>query len=546
MQFLLQILKLHKKYICQVVFTSLFYSIFSIICSYYFKFIIDGLTLGNTKSYLFLLFILFLFITILKLISDLFRNYLLVYLNEKIDMLLTNYIFKNIIFLPYNYYRNHTTGEIVSRMNDLSKVREMISKVILLIFIDLPLSIISFILLYFINSKLFFISIIILIVYLFVILIFTSIFDNYIKKVQSLKADYTSYMVESITGFETVKGIRIENNIINKFQNKFINYLEKIFKFETLYNKQHFIKESIYDIGILVIILFGSFLILENKLTIGSLIVFNSLFGYLIFPFKNLIENIIVFKEAKHSLYRILETINPSANDKKISKKLLESIDIKNLNYSYNDRDLILKNINLKIKSKDKIMIIGNSGSGKSTLVKLIMQYYKVNRDKIIIDGIDINDYSNESIKNNIIYISQNETLFTDTLYNNVNLENIVDDETFYDVAKLCYVDEIIKNNNLGYNMLLEENGFNLSGGEKQRIVLARALCRNFNVLIIDEGLNQIDIDLERKILKNILNKYKDKTVIVISHRLENMDLFNRVIEFSNHKIKKDVCKCMI
>ena len=353
-------------------------------------------------------------------------------------------------------------------------------------------------------------------------------------------------MVESITGFETVKGIGIENKIINKFQNKFINYLEKIFKFETLYNKQHFIKESIYDIGILVIILFGSFLILENKLTIGSLIVFNSLFGYLIFPFKNLIENIIVFKEAKHSLYRILETINPGANDKKISKKLLENIDIKNLNYSYNDRDLILKNINLKIKSKDKIMIIGNSGSGKSTLVKLIMQYYKVNRDKIIIDGIDINDYSNESIKNNIIYISQNETLFTDTLYNNVNLENIVDDEAFYDVAKLCYVDEIIKNNNLGYNMLLEENGFNLSGGEKQRIVLARALCRNFNILIIDEGLNQIDIDLERKILKNILNKYKDKTVIVISHRLENMDLFNRVIEFSNHKIKKDVCKCMI
>ena len=188
-------------------------------------------------------------------------------------------------------------------------------------------------------------------------------------------------------------------------------------------------------------------------------------------------------------------------------------------------------------------MIIGDSGSGKSTLMKLMLRYYKCNRNQIMLDNIDINDNSVESIKKDIVYLSQNETLFTDTLYNNIDLENTNNYEKFMELAKMCYVDEIVKDKNVGYNFLLEENGFNLSGGERQRIILARALMRDFKILIVDEGLNQVDISLERKILKNILSKYNDKTIIFISHRMENMDLFNRLIEFSNHKIKKDVCK---
>ncbi len=188
-------------------------------------------------------------------------------------------------------------------------------------------------------------------------------------------------------------------------------------------------------------------------------------------------------------------------------------------------------------------MMIGSSGSGKSTLLKLLLRYYKLERDKIMIDSIDINDYTESSIRENIVYISQHETLFNDTLKNNIDLENKSTAEQFLEIAHLCCIDEIVKNNNLGFNMLIEENGFNLSGGEAQRIVLARSLMRDFKILIIDEGLNQVDTNLERKILKNIIKRYFDKTIIVISHRLENMDLFDRIIEFSNHKIKKDVCK---
>lgn len=543
LRFLLNIILLNKKMIINIVLISICYAFYAIVGSYYLKYICDSFSFSQTKSYLIFIFILFLVFNILKLLSDFFRNQLLVYLNEKTELILTNNIFKSIILLPYNYYRNHTTGEITSRLNDLEKVRDLISKAIVFIFVDLPLALISFLLLYFISKNLFFISIVVFIMYIIVTNLFIPLFSNYIENVQQKKAEYTSYMIESITGFEGVKGIGGEKIIINKFEHKFTNFLKEIFNFQILYNKQFLFKEAICDISSMIIIFIGSLLILEQKLTLGSLLVFNSLFSYFLNPFKNTLELGILTKEASVAIKRILEIVESIKDNGFINKNIVGNIVFKNLNYSYDDRNLILKNITFSLKSNEKVMIIGKSGSGKSTLIKLLMRYYAIERGKIKIDNIDINDFSYEAIKENIIYISQHETLFNDTIYNNIDLENKASYEKFLEITNMCCVDDIVKNSNLGYNMLVEENGFNLSGGEAQRVVLARSLMRNFQILIIDEGLNQVDINLERKILKNLINTYSNKQIIVVSHRLENMDLFNRVIEFSNHTIKKDICK---
>ena len=131
--------------------------------------------------------------------------------------------------------------------------------------------------------------------------------------------------------------------------------------------------------------------------------------------------------------------------------------------------------------------------------------------------------------------------LFNDTLYNNLIFDNS-DSFKLLDVTKICCIDEVM-DNNLGFNMLIEENGFNLSGGERQRIMLARSLLRNFNILIIDEGLNQVDIDLERKILKKLFKYYKNKTIIVISHRLDNLDLFDNLIQIEKGKVVRNEIK---
>ena len=177
-------------------------------------------------------------------------------------------------------------------------------------------------------------------------------------------------------------------------------------------------------------------------------------------------------------------------------------------------------------------MVLGSSGSGKSTLFKILKQNYEIKRDKVYINGIDINDYK----LNNIVYVSQNEILFSDTIENNIGND-------IYKVSKICLVDEIVKKTQLGYKTLIEENGFNLSGGEKQRIILSRALANPFDILIIDEGLSQVDTNMERVIIKNILKEYQDKTIIFISHRLDNIDLFNQVIKIEKGKIIDDLSK---
>ena len=170
------------------------------------------------------------------------------------------------------------------------------------------------------------------------------------------------------------------------------------------------------------------------------------------------------------------------------------------------------------------------------------MKYYPINRGQVLINEIDINDYKNNKYKQGISYISQKETLFTDTLYNNLNINN-KNNNKILEIIKICEVDEIIKNNNTSYKMLIEENGNNISGGEKQRIILARTLLKPFNILLIDEGLNQMDVNLERRILKRIFQKYKQQTIIIVSHRLDNVDLFNKLVELENGKIKQVVNK---
>ena len=162
---------------------------------------------------------------------------------------------------------------------------------------------------------------------------------------------------------------------------------------------------------------------------------------------------------------------------------------------------------------------------------------------EIFIDNHDINDLSLETIRRNITYISQNENLFTDSVKNNITLNRNISEEKFKQVCKSLYLDEFVSKMYLGYETKIEENGLNLSGGQRQRIILARALLKESSIILIDEALSQVDINLERKIIKNIFKIYKEKTILVISHRLENLDLYDRLLIIENHSIVEDASR---
>lgn len=535
--FLLKIIRLHKAFIFNIIMLSIFITMFSVISSFYIKNILDAINYNNLT----IIFIFFLFINIFKILSDFFRNKLLIYLNQKIDLLLTLDTYKKIISLPYNYYHTRTTGDIISRVNDLSIIRNMITKVSLSLFIDLPLALVTFIIFYIINTKLFFISLIIVFIYLLLMIFSKNRIINNINTIQVNKSETMSYMIETINGFETVKSVGNEAQIIDKFEKKYVKFLKNIFKFDNYNNTISILKDLVNAMGYLTIIYVGAKMVILGNLTFGDLLVFVNLLNYFLEPIKNIIDLNSEIKEAKNSLRRILELFkNENKKQTFIDNVKVKEISFNNLSYSYDYKEKQLKKINLKLK-KQKILILGKSGSGKSTLFKLLMRYYEIPRNQITINGYDINDYKDDVIKQNFSYISQNEILYTDSIYNNLKIDKNITEEQIIEISKKCFIDEFL--NDLGLNMLIEENGYNLSGGQRQRIILARALLKNFEVLIIDEGLSQMDINLERKILKNLFKMYENKIIIVISHRFDNMDLYDRVIELKNGEIVKDVFK---
>lgn len=521
-----RITKSHPKLIKQLCIMSLFVTVFSIGGSFFLECISKAITYYKGKEVIILILLLFMLLTFMKNVSEYFQSRLLIFLGEKINLSLTLDAFMKILSLPYQYYRLKTTGDLITRVLDISIIKTTLSKLLLTVIIDIPLILCAFIFLFFINSKLCLLTIIILILYIIVYFLFKEYFDDSVKRIKKDNVEATNMMLEGINNFETVKGLNIIDVIYDVFEKKFVKLLRKNHKYDCMQILQTFLRNIISDGGLIVIYSVGAILVINNYMTFGSLLSFGAILTYFFEPVKRIVGLEKDIREFDLALNRLMD-INYQGDRGIVNDIFKGDIEIKKLNYTYDDEKLILKDFDLEIKKGEKLLILGPSGSGKSTLLKILMKYYSVSRDTIYINDIDINDYQ---AAKGISYISQSENLFTDTLYNNLTLYQSNTFSKVNEVAKMCYVDEIMVQHKNGYNMFIEENGFNLSGGERQRIVLARTLLQKFNILLIDEGLNEIDVNLERKILKNMFAEYKQKTIVVVSHRKDNADLYDSLL----------------
>lgn len=542
-RFTIKLLLGHKKIMINIIILSLFVTGFTIASSFFLQWMLGSINWHNPEVQMTWIFIIFMTIYVLKIVSEFMRNKLLIYLNLKIDLLLTMDTFKNIVALPYHYYRNRTTGEILSRVFDLGTIRQMISKFALALFIDGLLTTIALIFLYNINQTLCLLAIIIFMLYILIIYMFKQSFTYYINAVQQNKATVSSSLIETINGFETLKGLNISKQFLSQMEDKYHKLLKIIFKFDHLCNLQYLVKELVGSLGLVIIMTMGTLFVIRGQMTIGNLLTFNALLFYFLEPVRSLVDLDTNIKEAKSALDRILD-LKSSEQELGITNPHLKgSLVIKNLTYGYQEGVNLLDNISFKIKSGEKAMITGSSGSGKSTIFKLLKKYYPVSRQMIYFDDIDINDLKMDSLNQSITYVAQNEILFNDTLLNNIKLNRSFSQSKLMNILKICRIEAIIKNDPAGYHLLIEENGFNLSGGEGQRIVLARSLVKNSSIILLDERMSQMDVNLERQILKDLFKYYPQKTIILISHRLDNLDLFNHLIEINDGKVTKDVIK---
>ena len=529
--FVINFIVKYKTKLFYIMFISIIITLINIFCSFQLKLLIEYvIEYKNLKNLLLLSFLFTYFIFIKELLSY-YRNCVINTINHELDRSLFLNVYHHILSLPYIYYKNRTTGEIIARMNDIVNIREAISKVFIALFLDFILAIFVFITLIFINIKLSLILILIIVLLLIVMFVFQKPLDNNIQESKEKSASLNSFLVETISGVETIKNQNIQSFIENNFLLKCSKYNRKSHFTNYLFIIEQFLKDYINEIGTFLVMIIGSYLVVVEELEITSLIPFITLTSYLLEPIKNIIDLNLTWKEAKISLKRLSELYEvetfEKVNNKKRVDKLLGNIDINNLKYSYNGKDLLLNDINLSINSNDKVLIYGSSGSGKSTLARILAKQLNVDNKMVYIDSRDINNYSSDYDRK-ICYISQQESLFTASIYQNIVLDKEIDYDYFLKIVKLCMIDEFVEKNILTYDMLLEENGFNISGGQRQRIILARSLLKDADIYILDEALNQLDIKKERQILESIFNNFPNKTFIIISHRFHNEDLFNK------------------
>ncbi|MDT8717553.1 peptidase domain-containing ABC transporter [Clostridium sp. 19966] len=533
-----------KSLILDIFFASLIFTLLGIIGAFYFQVLVDDVLQYNLLNTLNIISIGFIVLSIFKILLNAFRYQLLMYLAQRIDIPLMLGYYEHVINLPMNFFGTRKVGEIVSRFNDAAKIREAISGATLTIMIDTLMAIAGAIILFSQNHLLFGITVIPVVLYAITVFVFNKPIKNINRENMENNAKITSYIVESLTGIETIKAFNAENEVNGETEKRFIRLMKSAFKTGWIGNLQASIKGMVKGIFGIVILWVGAYECIQGRLSVGQLLAFNSLLAYFLDPIENLINLQSQLQTAIVAADRLGEILDLELEKsldeyKKLNPHTLKGkIEFNNVDFRYGTRKLILEDLNLTINPGERIALVGESGSGKTTLVKLLMNFYQCEKGEILINGYNIKDINIEALRDKIAYISQDIFLFSGTIKENLFFgRQDVEFEQVIDACKRAKIHDFINEQPMRYDTIIEENGSNLSGGQKQRIAIARAILRNPEIIIMDEATSSLDSITEKAIEKTMNDFTKDISTIIIAHRLSTIMSCDKIYVMDKGKI---------
>ena len=525
---------------------SLLILLFNIISSLHLKVLLAHAIEPQIIENVYSLSIFIIIVFIYKELIIFIKNISLLKFQSKLSDKLTNFMFKKLMLLPYSYYKNRTTGEVVARMQDLNIIKNFLTQILASVTTDFLATLSFLVVLFSINLTL---SLFILIFTL--VLITTELISQKLIKIPLYKYyckedKLNNVLIEniSVNSISTIKNNHIEEKNIKKFSSIHKKYLEKSYNVALLIVAKRYIDNNLKNIFNTLFLLIGSIQIIKGNFSLSKLLIYQNMTNYYLDSLLKILELIKNYENFKISKKRLEELTNIQSENFICSEyfnsyKLNGSIVFHNLTYKIEDKKLFNK-LNFTILNKEKVFLMGNSGSGKTTLMKMLLRYTNIKSNMITIKGIDINHYHLNNLRENITYISQQEMLFTTTIKENILLGRNINEEKLKKIYKITDVEKIINRNKLKELEIIEENGANYSGGEKQRIILARTILKESDIYIFDEALSQIDIETSNKILENIFKYLKDKTIIVISHRKPNYKLYDKILKLENGTIYEE------
>lgn len=538
----------YRTILLEILIASIILNLFGLTTPIFTQNIIDKVILHNNISLLNIMLVGMIIVIVFRFLVGILRQYLIVHTSMKIDLRMLIAFYKHMLALPLGYFKVRKIGDFIARFGENMKIRNFLTNTALTLVLDTILIIVYLSLMFYYNVTMAALVVLLVPIYTGITLTFTPMLKR--LNVDSFQAhsDSSSHLIESINAIDAVKAMNVEYPIRWKWEDKFVKSLNIDFK---LFNTSMYFNSLGNFVGMMsstLILWYGALKVMQNVMTVGELMAFMALVGSVITPINRIITAWDEVQQTLVSIDRLNDVFSARAEQPEtiedpsgmVIREPKGEIVFDKVFFRYGGPEdpYILSNIDLKIEPGKSLAVVGRSGSGKTTLVKLISKFYDVTEGKITIDGIDVRNLNLNSLRQIVGFVLQENFIFNGTIRENISMHD--PQETMarvVEAATLANAHDFISDLALGYETKVGESGLQLSGGQKQRIAIARVLYRNSKIIIFDEATSSLDTESEQAIQKNMNTILKDKTSIIIAHRLSTVRNANKIAVIDNGEI---------
>lgn len=487
-------------------------------------------------------FLVYIFDFIIRML----RGYFVDIAGKKSDILISANIFERVMGMKL-VNRPSSIGAFASNLKDFESIRDFITSATILSVIDLPFVIIFLLVIAYVGSALVFVPIVAIVLIILYGFLIQPILRSSIEKTFKASSQKNATLIEGLNGIETIKTLRMEGAMQSRWERSTAYISEWSIRSKFISSSATNICLFIQQSSIVIVIIYGVYLIGAGEVTMGGLIATVLLTARAISPVSqatNLSTRFYHAKAAYGSLNSIMnQPVERQNNTDYLNlEKIKGDITFEDVSFTYpNEKESVLKNINIKINEGERVGFLGKVGSGKSTIFKLILKLYDPDQGMIKFDGLDSNQINIDELRKHIGYIDQNPNLFFGTLKDNiVSGFPEASDEQMLAVSKLSGVDAFASRHPMGYSMQVGEHGEKLSVGQRQSVAIARALIGQSPILLLDEPTSALDKANENLLKNNLLKSTSKKTLLLITHRTSMLDIVDRIIVVEGGKVVAD------
>lgn len=527
----------YRKLFTEVLLASAFIQVFALISPLFFMVIIDKVLVHQGLTSLDVLIFALIVVSIFEVLLGGLRTYIFSHTTNRIDVELGTRLFRHLMRLPISFFAVRKVGQTVARVRELENVRNFITGSGLTLVVDLAFTGIFIAVMFVFSPTLTWVVLGSIPFYIIVSALVTPVLRKRVEEKFQRGAENQAFLVESVTGVETVKAAAVEPQMQRRWEEQLAGYVGISFKTAQLSNIAQQSVQLIQKITMALTLWFGARMVVEGDLTVGQLVAFNMLSGRVSQPILRLAQLWQDFQQTRISIERLGDILNEKTEiqagpGRGVLPPIKGDVRFEGITFRYrSDGPEILKNVSLDIKAGEVVGIVGPSGSGKSTLTKLIQRLYVPESGRVLVDGTDLSMVDPAWLRRQIGVVLQENYLFNRTVRGNIALADpAMPMDKVIEAAKLAGAHDFIVELPEAYDTIIEERGASLSGGQRQRIAIARALATNPRILIFDEATSALDYESEMIIQENMRHIAEERTVFIIAHRLSTVRDCNRIV----------------